>query len=196
MKTKLILAFALALGLNSVNAQTFFEEGPADDFRRNSIAISPFHFADQTLFMTYEYLYRNEMSTALSVGFTLAESDVRTKNGVQLEAQQRFYLYTTYNGGRGDQFGGFYAGPYVRYRNLVMEERRSGELEETFNGAHVAGGAILGYRFSRFDRLYFDFFLGGGIQKAFGDTDAMDDPLTAGYTGITGKAGFTIGVSF
>ncbi len=182
-----------------------------DDYyvqRRNILGLSPMHFFDETLFVTYERLHQNDQGTMFQAGFTLFEDGSNQRLGTTFELQQRFYLFGNdwSPSQRTGNFDGVYFAIFAKSRNL-----RETALETVYNPdtetdeqqvideeifGHVSGGVLAGLRLIYYDRFFVDLYAGGGLQYAYRNGNGDNQVFSPGYTGVTPHGGFQIGFSF
>ena len=100
-------------------------------------------------------------------------------------------------------FKGIYAGPYVmhRYRDQDVQIwdwilQTNVTVKERIN--EFSGGVILGAQIAFANKLFVDFFTGGGIKRSFGRSpDNTNVNITQpGYNGVLPKIGLQIGIGF
>ena len=178
---------------------------------RNIIKLSPFHFAEGTFLLSYEHLMANQKSSLMLMAGLHSREDFnlpRPSFGFQEEVQYRLYVAPPSNTGAGGRnflfFKGFYAGPYVyhRYRQQSREVfdwilQANTIVNENIN--EVSTGVILGAQIAFANRLFIDFYTGGGIKRSFGRDESVQtnfSPLDLGYNGVIPKVGFQIGIGF
>jgi hypothetical protein len=130
--------------------------------------------------------------------------------GYGLELYHRIYVTNSYTPegvylGYGLQYGHF---------NLTYEDYSWGEIEYLDMQAITYGlfehntyidkmgpNVVIGYQKQILDRIFVDFFCGGGIRYSIINTSSLfprnfdDDPLQFGYTGTVPLAGFRIGIA-
>lgn len=206
---KLILATLVSIfAFAQVQAQELvIEEQP---HMRNIIKVSPFHFVEGTFLLSYERFFSNmNTSIYLNAGIHSRERffDEAPQFGFQEEAQLRVYVAPPRNVGSGGKnffyFKGLYAGPFLyhRYRDQTVQvwdwiAQENVQLKERIN--EVAGGVLLGVQIAFANRLFVDFYTGGGIKRSFGrnENNTFVDVTTPGYNGVIPKIGFQIGIGF
>jgi hypothetical protein len=63
----------------------------------------------------------------------------------------------------------------------------------------VSGGVILGAQIAFANRLFLDFYTGGGVKRSFGRQESVQTNYTVldlGYNGVIPKIGFQLGIGF
>jgi hypothetical protein len=175
----------------------------------NIIKISPFHFAEGTFLLSYERLLGNERSSLMLLAGLHSREDnsmPRPSFGFQEELQYRFYVAPPRNNAAGGvvYFKGFYAGPYAYHRY----RQRSREAYDPFLQAttivnedihEVSAGVVIGVQIAFANRLFLDFYTGGGIKRSFGRDESVQmtyTPIDLGYNGVIPKVGFQLGIGF
>lgn len=130
--------------------------------------------------------------------------------GYGLELCHRFYVTNNFTPegvylGYGLQYGHF---------NITYEDYSWGEIEYLGMQAITYGlfehntfidkmgpNVVIGYQKQVLDRIFVDFFCGGGIRYSIINTSSLfprnfdGDPLQFGYTGTVPLAGFRIGIA-
>lgn len=168
------------------------------------VKVSPFHFADGTIYTTYERALTNNNSFALSGGYRL--SDNGDEYGWMGEIQLRKYVFKpTINKSSESPLAGVYAGLYLNgkyfvedYKSSYWSNDRYIERHEDFDIKQVEGGVLMGFQVIFSEKMALDFFFGGGLR----DSQIDNKPLgldfynpERGYTGIVPKIGFDLGIS-
>jgi hypothetical protein len=177
----------------------------------NIVKISPFHFVEGTFLLSYEHLFANQKSSfSISAGMHSRQTYDQTEPafGTIEELQWRYFVSPPQNRGVGGGnflfFKGFYAGPYLyhRYRaqtRTVFDWILQANQEVKENIHEVSSGVLLGVELAFGNRLFLDFYTGGGIKRSFGRDNSNPNqsyiPITeVGYNGVIPKIGFMIGV--
>jgi len=130
--------------------------------------------------------------------------------GYGLELCHRVYVTNNYTPegvylGYGLQYGHFdityedYSWGEIEY--LDMQAITYGLFEHNTIIDKVGPNIVIGYQKKVLDRIFVDFFCGGGIRYSFISTSSLfprnfdGDPLQFGYTGTVPLAGFRIGIA-
>jgi hypothetical protein len=204
--TTLLLALIANIGLQA-QWDTLTSQEPV----HNIIKLSPFHFAEGTFLLSYEHIMANEKSSIMVLAGLHSRENFNAPEpsfGFQEELQYRFYVSPPKNTGAGGRnfvfFKGFYAGPYVyhRYRSQSRQVfdwilQSNTLVDERIN--EVSGGVILGAQIAFANRLFLDFYTGGGVKRSFGRQESVQtnySVLDLGYNGVIPKIGFQLGIGF
>ncbi len=154
----------------------------------------------------YEKKLNNHNTFVFLGGFTLSkEKDLISDIGASGEIQYRVNLL--YNKEAisivSKSYSTFaYFAPYFTYR---YEELTEENYSEPFSNNNITtfinsyfGGAGFGFRISGIEnRFTMNLFLGGGLKYSLVEgLDKYTDFMRAGYTGISPKAGFQMGIAF
>ncbi|MBN2213448.1 MAG: hypothetical protein JW723_04325 [Bacteroidales bacterium] len=130
--------------------------------------------------------------------------------GYGLELQHRVYIANNYTPdgiylAYGLQYGHFdityedYSWGEIDYMDL--EAYTYGLFEHNTVIDKMGPNIIIGYQKQVLDRIFVDFFCGGGIRYSFINTSSLfprnfdGDPFQFGYTGTVPLAGFRIGIA-
>lgn len=196
-----LLFLALLVPAAPTSAQNAAREEAAPI--NNIFKISPFHFTQGTLFLSYErMLSQGRYSLMYSGGLTSHPLPVINgiESGFQNELQFRRYILTPKNVPVGQKnflyFKGMYAGLVagMRYRQQTLAQNGDNRVSIST----YTGGVVLGTQFALGNRLFLDVFAGGGYQAS----DGQFDPTTYfGYNpgsrrGFFPKGGFQLGIGF
>ena len=205
------LFILLSLFLVSISSQA----------QKSFLKISPFHFFDGTLKMSYERPISSDKSINISGGFHLIE-DGGWNYGDQIgwmgEIQLRKYLVIQEK--KESKLSGIYVAPYFKGGYFRYKED-NGYYLATYdnNGYYIEDiwhyntdeyeiknynvGILMGAQIILSNIVSLEIFLGGGVQYA--DIEDIrgnlpyyynDTPFSRGYTGVVPKAGFNFGVKF
>jgi hypothetical protein len=207
---RIIFTVALLLGA-MIRLQAQWDTLPPQEPVHNIIKLSPFHFAEGTFLLSYERIMANEKSSIMLLAGLHSREDANLPKpsfGFQEEVQYRFYVSPPKNTGAGGRnflfFKGFYAGPYVAHR-FRQQSRQVFDwilqantiVDENIN--EVSSGVVIGAQIAFANRLFVDFYTGGGIKRSFGRDNSVQTtftPLEVGYNGVIPKIGFQIGIGF
>ena len=175
---------------------------------KNIIKISPFHFVEGTFLMSYERMLNEQKSSIMvSLGLNSRERSWNNSSqfGFQEEIQYRVYVAPPKDvGARGRNFmffKGFYAGPYISHRFRSTTEpqwdwitQQNSPTKTEIN--EVSGGVLMGVQIAFANKVFADFFLGGGVKRSFGEVPQgfFIDITQPGYNGVIPKIGLQIGI--
>lgn len=210
---KKIFSILLCLGFIAGTAQA--QEGETSSSPvRNIIKFSPFHFVESTFLMSYERMMpSNKSSIYINAGLHSRENSFygfggtpQPSFGFQGEVQYRAYVAAPREKSFRDKgfffFKGIYAGPYAYYRYRSQSSQQWDPITLTYDNSpqdisEYSGGVVMGVQFAILNKLYMDFYTGGGIKFSQGASDnGYRDVTSVGYTGVIPKIGFQIGIGF
>jgi hypothetical protein len=168
------------------------------------VKVSPFHFADGTIYTTYERSLSNNNSFALSGGYRL--SDNGDEYGWMGELQLRKYVFKpAINKSSESPLAGVYAGLYLNGKYFVENYNSSYRnndqyinRDHDFDIKQIEGGVLMGIQIVFSEKMSLDLFFGGGLRGSQIDNKPLGLDFynpERGYTGIVPKVGFDIGIS-
>lgn len=204
----LIVVLCAIMSFSSLQAQ---HENDGD--KPNIIKFSPFHFAESTFLMSYERMIsQNKAGLYFNAGIHSAErydyysGEPNQSFGFQGEFQYRVYISQPKSISAGDKgffyFKGIYGGPYASFRYRSQDAYYYDWVSGTSTTVpeevtEYAGGIVMGIQFALYNRVFFDFYTGGGIKRSFGaQSTGYRDITSVGYNGVLPKIGFQIGFGF
>jgi len=203
MVRKTIISFLMLAPL-ALAAQK--EEGEPMGRTCNFFYVSPVDLFLNTLELGYERKLANQNSVAMSGGFKLSQKDgYFSRLGGHGEFQYRINLhYKKSNGGtvhqRFSTYG--YFAPFVLFRYEQIVDAYSSDVSSSLNSTTFVNSGFTGVGFGLRltgleSRFSMNFFAGGGIK--YSDVNGQktyEDFLQVGYTGITPKVSFQMGIAF
>jgi len=210
---KKIFSIVLCLGLFAGLARAQEGEAPEPPVR-NIIKFSPFHFVESTFLMAYERMMpSNKSSIYVNAGIHSRENsnffnggNPQPSFGFQGEVQYRAYVAVPRETSVRDKgffyFKGIYGGPYAYFRYRNESSSQWDPITLTYDNTpqditEYSGGVVMGVQFAIVNKLYMDFYTGGGIKFSQGGNDNVyRDVTSVGYTGVVPKVGFQIGIGF
>lgn len=169
----------------------------------NIISYQPFSIFINGLGLSYEKKLKKKFSGKIMGRYVLTESSnyfsLDDAREYLTEIQTRFYL-----GNTDKSLNGFYAMPYVRYKqvkgkNTVLRENDSNdEVEVTKNirANAVSGGVALGLQFITQAQLSLDMYIGGHLRAAFNDNEKIGKNNDLNINSYSQGAYFNLGVNF
>ncbi len=201
---KIILIVMLFSIIIIVNAQEETAKFPY----KNSFSLSPFGFANKTLYLNYERGFGNKFGLQLSGGVYYYEKEYANL-GYMGELQFRYYFqakpYKEYTWNR------FFFAPYVFDRQYQISDYKYRVYDHNYNNYteyikdyyinSYGGGTVIGYNLV-VKKFTMEVFLGGGIKLCTTDVtgdaknEFQDDIISPAYRGIVPKAGFNLGFNF
>ena len=204
MKKLIVLCFIIIS--SSLHAQNDSIKIPKKIFK-----ISPQHFFVNTLHASLELIHKDKKSsTSITLSARTKGSDSeRGYNGGALEIQYRKYLsalkvITSQKNSKIIQ--GIYLSSYISggyYEGLQSSNNNNTiYIEKT---TCISPGFTIGIQRSYLDKLYLDFYIGGGMRLAtiertssqpisFYTLENSNNITSPGFKGVAPRLGFTIGV--
>jgi hypothetical protein len=177
---KVLLLCALVAGTFAANAQE-----KSNAFKAN--IFSP-------IFKTGSFFYErklNEKSSAqLGVGFTAFNKDNVKISGLFFTPEYRFYL-------SGEAMNGFYAGPFIRYQSLKIEDKTYTPTEKA-TLTTFGGGVVVGRQWLFGNIVTLDIFAGpsyntGDLKY---DDGSGNTEVPGSFSGFGVRTGLTVGIAF
>jgi len=216
MKTKITLLLLL-LSVTAMQAQKRKGYGSKGPEFKNAIRINTLPAMVGQYQLTYERALNNRFSIGLSPGYITRDGSISVNDvpitkskttGFIIIPEARFYFKET--------FDGFYAGAFVRYKNLTSNytDLDGGTYDWSYKikRSVIGGGLSLGYHYTISDRISMDYFIGPHYKsvtskKTFNNPSITEDDIPvfdgsffdktfAEKTGIGVRMGFNIGFLF
>jgi len=203
MGRNLIISFFMLASL-PLAAQN--DEVPPTWEARNFFYVSPVDLFLNTLELGYERKLANQNSVAILGGFKLSQKDgYFNRLGGHGEFQYRINLhYKKSNGGivhqRFSTYG--YFAPFALFRYEQIVDAYSSDVSSSLNSTTFVNSGFTGVGFGLRltgleSRFSMNFFAGGGIKYSdVTGQKSYEDFLQVGYTGITPKISFQMGIAF
>lgn len=189
--TLLLLIICFASGF----AQTDVNVG------KNTLFLNPLPFFKNTFQIGYERKFASTIGVLFSGGYTLvATDDDDSKRGGNGEVQFRYYFVER----NGKTNCSFYVAPYAKFNYMettwgYVNDQSDLNFKQIFINSYN-GGLLYGVKWIFKNRLVFDLYIGGGMQKSFinGELPSphMDVRYYGAITGFVPKLGFQFGYNF
>lgn len=170
------------------------------------VKISPFHFADGTIYASYERAFSDNNSFTLSGGYRL--SDNGDEYGWMGEFQIRKYIFKpAINKSSESKLAGVYGGLYLNGKYFVenhftydylYDDYEYFEKNHEYDIKQTEGGVLMGFQIIFSQKMSLDLFFGGGLRNSQIDNKPNELNIynpERGYTGIVPKIGFDIGIA-
>ena len=175
---KILLVCAIVAGAFAANAQE----------KSNAFKANIFSPIAKTGSFFYERKLNEKSSAQLGVGFTAYNKNDVKISGLFFTPEYRFYL-------SGEAMNGFYAGPFVRYQSLKIEDKVAADKATLTT---FGGGVVVGRQWLFGNIVTLDIFAGPSYNtgEVKYDDGSGNTEIPGGFNGFGVRAGLTLGIAF
>lgn len=229
--SSLILPMAFVFSMQAQNNKV--DEVEIKEELKNQFFILPTSLADKIVQFGYERKLANNKSVMLQLGTYINGSNVlenTTINGTGIRTELSYNILFDNLTKNDNNALNFYASPYINYFNSTFKigkDHYNNEYasETTYDDStglgttfltsdslssdgkasisHMGLGTLIGLRWTISQKIVFDFYIGGGVQRAdYDGEDKFKKVLQKEFignfttTGVLGRGGIRLGILF
>lgn len=187
---------------------SFSQENKEEKRKENFFYVAPFDLFLNTLQLGYEKKLKNHNALFASAGFKLSETQ-RTINRIGGNGEIQYKINLLYNKEASNtmavvrNYSTFaYFAPYLQYRYEEMTDNINADALASSREISIVNSASAGVGFGfrltgNENRFTVDVFAGGGLRLSdLNGASRYANFLEVGYSGLTPRLGFRMGIAF